>query len=753
MNRYAAIFMLLLAPMACASPGVTRSEQSGAAEILWDSWGVPHIYARTDEDAFRAFGYAQMESHGNLLVRMFAEARGRGAEFYGASYVDSDRAVKTMGTYDLARRWMGQQSPAFRRYLEAFAEGVNQYARENPGKLNSSAKAVLPVTAVDILANTTRAFYSFVDALTDCSSALPPAVPLGSSGDAWANPQSGKSSGNFGTNIWAIAPSHSTNGHAMLLSNDHLPWTDETLFYEAQITAPGYSVYGSTPVGWPVLSTGSFNNSHGWTLSVNTSDGCTLYSLTQDGNGYRFDGRRRSFETERETIKVKQADGSTKEIPLMIRHAVQGPVVEVGGKLLAIRMAGIQASSYPGVLEEFWQMGRAHDLAEFQSALKRMQLPMFNVMYADSGGHIMVKYLGLVPVRSRGDWDFWSKPVEGDTSSLVWTRMLRYSALPGVIDPPSGWVQNSNSAPWYMTEPFLNPANYPSYLSPSPATPDGWPNLREQRGLRMITQSAKLSYGQLLTDKLSTHSGLADRVLDDLISAAKESNDQNAKEGAEVLEKWHGNFNSDSRGAELFFIWMLQLTRDGSVSDIFRQPFSVDQALDTPRGLKDPAGAVRALGTAAVRLRQIAGRLDVPWGDLNRLQRGTYDFPGNGATGDDLGVFRVIQYAPWKGNEFQAVGGDTFIAIVEFSNPIKAKVLLTYGNSSNPHSPHFGDQLGLTARKGWRKPWLTRAEVEKHLEHGTVIYRNGKARHLSAQAFHAGISVSRRNVPAAGEQF
>lgn len=733
MKRYAAMFVLLMAPAALLNAGVPQPKHAAAAEILWDSWGVPHIYAKTDEAAFRAFGYAQMESHGNLLLRLFAEARGRGAEFYGSSYLDSDRAVKTMDTYGVAQRALGQQTPEFRRYLEAFAAGVDQYAQQNPEQLNSAGKAVLPVTAVDVLAHITRAFYSFVDGITNCSSALPPAIPLGSSGDAWADPQSGKSSGNFGTNIWAIAPSHSTNGHAMMMSNDHLPWTDETSFYEAQITAPGYSVYGSTPVGWPVLSTGSFNDSHGWTLSVDTTDGCTLYALTPDGSGYRFDGRRRSFETEHETIKVRQADGSLKDIPLVVRHAVQGPVVEMDGNPTAIRMVGLQAGSYPRVLEEFWQMGRARDLAEFQSALRRMQLPMFNVMYADSSGHIMVKYLGLVPVRPKGDWAFWSGPVRGDTSSLVWTRMLPYDELPEVVDPRAGWVQNSNSAPWYMTEPFLSPAKYPSYMAPSPAIAEGWPNLREQQGLRMVSQSAPLSFDQVLVDKLSTHSGLADRVLDELISAARQSNDQNAKEAADVLQKWDRNFDSASRGGELFFIWMLQLTKQGNVSDIFRVPFSPADPLDTPRGLKDATRAVQALGTAAVRLRQIAGRLDVPWGELNRLQRGTFDFPGNGATGDDLGVFRVIQYSPWKERKFQGVGGDTFIAIVEFSNPIKAKVLLTYGNSSNPRSPHFGDQLGLTAGKQWREPWLTRAEIEKHLEYRTAFYSDGRVGNLPVE--------------------
>jgi acyl-homoserine-lactone acylase len=175
---------------------------------------------------------------------------------------------------------------------------------------------------------------------------------------------------------------------------------------------------------------------------------------------------------------------------------------------------------------------------------------------------------------------------------------------------------------------------------------------------------------------------------------------------------------------------MLQLTKQGNVSDIFKVPFSPRDPLDTPRGLKDSKRAVQALGTAAVRLRQIAGRLDVPWGELNRLQRGMFDFPGNGATGDDLGVFRVIQYSPWKERRFQAVGGDTFIAVVEFSNPIRARVLLTSGNSSNPHSPHFGDQLGLTSKNQWREPWLTRAEIEKHLEYRTAFYNDGSVGNL-----------------------
>jgi acyl-homoserine-lactone acylase len=115
----------------------------------------------------------------------------------------------------------------------------------------------------------------------------------------------------------------------------------------------------------------------------------------------------------------------------------------------------------------------------------------------------------------------------------------------------------------------------------------------------------------------------------------------------------------------------------------------------------------------------------VPWGDLYRLRRGKFDLPGNGA-GDLLGSFRVLEYQPTKDGRFAAIGFDNFIAAVEFSTPIRAKVLLTSGNSSDPDLPHYGDQLVLSAKKQLREAWLTREEIEKHLESHTLFDEGGK---------------------------
>src|SRR4030095_13228189 len=116
-------------------------------EILWDRWGVPHIYGTTEPELFRGFGYAQMRSHGNLLLKLYAQARGGGAEYWGKSFLAEDIYVRTMGIPGRAAQWYQQQDKTFRANLDAFAEGVNQFARDHPELLADSLKVVLPITA------------------------------------------------------------------------------------------------------------------------------------------------------------------------------------------------------------------------------------------------------------------------------------------------------------------------------------------------------------------------------------------------------------------------------------------------------------------------------------------------------------------------------------------------------------------------------------------------------------------------------
>jgi acyl-homoserine-lactone acylase len=702
------IIALLLTLAGPATAQQKRTETNLQAEILWDTWGVPHIFAKNGNSAMRALGWAQMQNHGNRLLRAIVIARGRGAEYFGNELLESDEYTRTMGTYEISQKWRAQQSPKFAAYLEAFVAGINDYARQHLDQLKPEARAVLPVDSTDIVAAGTRLLTRFIATAGRCTS-----VFVGH------------------TNGWAIGPSRSASGHAMTLENEQVPWDLEwATFFEVQIVTPEFHVYGGNIVGLPIFPS-VFSPYLGWSLPVNTIDACDLYQLTPDGDGYRFDYQKRAFSVERQIIKVRNPDGTALEVPWEIRRAVQGPVVQNGGKLFAIRLAGLQVSSMAGSMEQMWAMATAKNLKEFQAAMQRMQLPMFNIIYADRDGHIFELFNGHVPVRPNYDMQFWSKPVPGDSSRLIWNGIHEYRDLPKVVDPPSGWVQSSNGPPWFMTTPFGDPEKYAPFASPPAwmtgglvgASPQGWLSPREQSGLRMLMQDGKMSLEKLVEDKYSTHSQLAERVLDDLTKAANQFGSDLAKRAATILATWDRNVDADSRGAALFEFWAEEVEHRG-FPGFYAQAFDPRRPLDTPHGLSDPKAAAEALDIASQKLMKTSGRLDVPWGELYRLRRGKIDLPADSA-GDLLGCFRVLEYAPDKDGRFAAFGFDNFIAAVEFSTPVRAKVLLTSGNSTDPNSPHYSDQLVVSARKQLRDAWLTREEIEKHLESRTVFKDDG----------------------------
>jgi acyl-homoserine-lactone acylase len=664
------------------------------AEILWDKWGVPHIFARDSESLFYAFGRAQAHSHGDLILRLYGQARGRAAEYWGKSYLESDRTIRTAGIPDRARRWYGEQSPQFRKYLDAFAAGINDYASEHADRIEPSMRAVLPVTAADVLAHAHRVIH-----FTFVSNAFALAGRL----SQWQSK---------GSNAWAIAPARSESGKAMLLANPHLPWSDLFLFYESQLSAPGVNAYGATLVGFPVMGI-AFNDNLGWTHTVNTYDGEDHYELTLEEGGYRWNGKTQAFEKEEQVIKVKQGDGGLTEERLQIKRSVHGPVVaEKRGKAIALRVAGLDR---PGMLEEWWEMARAKNLKEFESALKRMQLPMFNVIYADREGHIFYLFNGLVPIRPKGDWSYWIGAVPGDSSATMWTGTHSYNDLPRVVDPPTRWLQNANDPPWTSTLPMaLDADKFPSYLAPRSM------EFRPQRSARMLIEDDRISFDEMVRYKHSTRIELADRLLDDLIPAARAHGSEMARQAADVLEKWDRSSDAGSRGALLFFYWAQQMKVFSARSKAFSTPWDEKKPFGTPDGLADPKAAAAALETAAARVKEDAGALDAAWGDVARLRSGKLDLAGNGGPGE-LGIFRVVGYEPKKEGRFAAVGGDSYVAAVEFSNPVKAQVLLSYGNATQPGSAHIGDQLELFARKQLRPAWRKRSEIEANLESREVI--------------------------------
>lgn len=676
--------LLTFLALAACGTGVDAPAKTATTEILWDEWGVPHIFAPDTTQLAYAHGWAQAKSHGDLLLRLFGQARGRAAEYWGEEHLDSDRWVHKMGIPARAESWLAAQGPTFREALDAFARGIDDYAAAHADAIADDVEVVLPVTAADILAHLQRSIhFTFL--------ASPREV-------------SGARRGGAGSNAWAVAPSRSASGHALLVANPHLPWLDLFTWFEVQLVTPEVNISGATLVGSPFIGIG-FNDHLGWTHTVNTHDGADLYELELAGGGYRFDGEVRPFETERRTLKVKRDDGSLAIEELEIRRSVHGPVVAEGdGKALALRVVGLDR---PQLFAQYWDMARATNLAEFEAAQRRLQMPLFTVMYADRDGHVMHLFGGLTPKRPSGDWSTWSGVVPGTSSDNLWTETHPYEDLPRTVDPPSGWLQNANDPPWTTTFPAVVDADdFPPYMAPR------FMHFRAQQSARMLMDDESITFDELAAYKLSTRMRLAERVLDDLEAAVAAHGSERARRALAVLRAWDRTADAASRGGVLFAELFREIRKAGVR---FAVAWDEQRPLETPDGFADLAAAAAALDRAAATVEERHGALDAPWGDVYRLHRDGRDLPANGGPGD-LGIFRVVDYRVNGDGTAEAFGGDSYVAVVELADPVRARALLSYGNASQPGSPHAGDQLELFARKELRPVWRTRAEIEAHLE-------------------------------------
>lgn len=686
------------------------------AEILWDQYGVPHIFAQERASMFYAEGWAQMRGQASLLLRLYGESRGRAAEYWGPSHLELDRWVQLNGVPELAQKWYAAQDPTFRGYLDAFAQGMNDFAKAHPEAINPDLKIVLPVSGVDVVEHSLRAVHfmymgSRERMQREVNQLLKSRAASGQKVATLTSPVSSPLDESMleapGSNTWTIGPSRTASHHAMLVINPHLAWGDTFYRYmEVHMVAPDYDLYGAPQIGFPTPVIG-FNRNTGWGRTVNTIDTVDFYELTVRDGKYELDGGLKDFDRSTKTLKIKQPDGSFKEETLGIKRSVHGPVVfDDQGLVVAMSVAGLDR---PKMLEQWFRMGEAQNLEQFKDALRMMAVPMWNANYADADGHIMIVFDGLVPRRKTGDNAFWAKVVPGNTSKTLWDGYLSYDELPKSLDPPSGFNQNTNEPPWSMTLPELDSTKYPAYIAPEFTLA-----YRTKRSLRMLSEEPAFTYEKLLADKHSTRMEMADAILPDLLEAAQSATDPDSKAAAAVLARWDRQTEIYSRGAVLFEMFAERYF-SGNVNSKVRVKFDPLRPLETGYGLADPTGALKSLALAAADCRATYGALDVPWGEVYRFASGKADLPGNG--GSSLtGVFRTIAYGRKQGAQIYATHGESFVCAIEFASAQRAECALSYGNSSEPGSIHGEDQLPLIMQKKLHPVWRDRSDVEKHLE-------------------------------------
>lgn len=713
-----AIPFALMLMLALPAPGAGQEAAApafGGGEILWDSYGVPHIYAKTEAGAFYGFGWAQTQAHGDILLKMYGESRARGAEYWGGDAEALDRWLIANDVPVRAQAWYAGQTPQMRENLDAFAAGINAYAAAHPDAIAPAMRQVLPIAGVDIIGHAHRLMnYNYIASESRVMANLETA---GASVGAGEGEPAMPAEGSDGSNAWAVMPGRTKAGKTLLLANPHLPWAPSMLtYFETHLNAPGYSVYGGTQVGLPIVRF-AFNDNLGFTNTVNTILGFTRYKLTLEGEGYRFDDKVLPFETRQKSYKVRQPDGSLKTVSFTQRTTVHGPVFDMpdGKGAFAVKVAGLDR---PGVLQQYLDMGKAQNFAEFEAALKTLQVPTFNIIYADRDGHVLYLDNGILPKhKTGGDYRRWAGLVPGDTSATLWTEVHGYEDLPKVFDPPGGFVQNANDGPWVSTWPrVLNPSDWPAHIADQRTM-----SMRAQMAVRLVAGDDKIGWSDFISRKVTTRSLMAERMIPPLLDAVGVSNDPDLVIAKLLFSGWDRRYEADSRAALLFETWAKLFAGPGLTGEAgFAVGWNIEDALETPRGLKDPARAVAMLKQAVADTRSQYGAVDRALGEVSRFKLagagpGDPNYPGHGGLGN-LGIFRVMTWSPLKDGERQPLHGETWVSMVEFGTPMKAVGVMSYGNSSQPGSTHRADQLPLVQNKQFRTLWRSRAEVEQHLE-------------------------------------
>lgn len=689
-----------------------RKPLAEQATIRRDTFGVPHILAETEEAAAFALGYAQAEDHCVEIARRFLSARGEEAKYTGAG-VETDFESKRYGIHEVARKNFGKLSPLMQQIHNAFAAGFNRYVEKNRKDL----PAWIPTfDGMDVLARSRQEVFRFTFNRGNLIGQIKQkyATQVAQLEAPFANEETLE-----GSNMWALSGSRTTSGKPILLGNPHQAWS--ALYWEGHITVPGkINFFGGTFVGRPVLTSG-FNDTLGWTHTVNNIDAEDVYALkleASDAGQYVFDGKPLPLVKKSFTVEVKQRDGALKSETREFVYSHLGPVVhQTNDKAFAIKSSILEEVRF---FEQWYAMSKARNWQEFRAALKMNVLPMFNLTYADVEGNTFYLWNGMLPQRVDDGLDY-RLDVPGETGKYVWTKLHPLEDLPQLLNPKGGYLQNCNSAPWWtsLRDP-LDPKKYPSYIEPG-----GTLSLRSQMSLEMLESKAKFSFDDVRRLKYNTIMLLADRVKPDLIKALKVAPDLSAelKQALFMLELWDNSTSDDSRGGPLFQrFWD---TYSIALKEPFAVPWEVKNPAKTPSGIADAALALKHLEDAVRWMRKNHGSEMAAWGEVNRFRIGTLEIPADGA-GGQYGLFRVIgTVAQTDGKRIIGTvahdkpmvgGGDGWVMAVEFTKPIVAYSVLAYGQTSNLNSKHSTDQLRLFANHQYKRAWFSEADIKANLE-------------------------------------
>jgi len=708
--------------LALAANAATKSEieswerQARNVNIIRDDWGIAHVYGKTDADTVFGAEYAQAEDDFNRVETNYMNAMGRLAETEGESKVYQDLRMKMfIDPADLKREY--NSSPAWlKKLMVAFADGLNYYLYKHPNVKPRVIQRFEPWMALSFTEGSIGGDIERIS-LRDLQAFYGPQVGQAASAQVLAF-ESERDVEPRGSNGMAVAPSNTAAHHALLLINPH------TSFYfrsELQMVSDeGLNAYGASTWGQFFIYQG-FNDRVGWMHTSSGVDAVDEYLETVRKVGdrfhYKYGNEERPVTVSVITVPYKTATGVA-EKKFTVYRTAHGPVVrESGGKWVTVKLMQSPVKQ----LEQSFLRTKARD---YKSYLKTMELyanSSNNTIFADADGDIAYFHGNFIPKRDT-HFDF-TKPVDGGDPATDWSGTLSVNEAPHLLNPKGGWLYNSNDAPWMAAGPSSpKKQDYPAYVE------QGGESARGLHAVRVLQNKKDFAVDSLIGAAYDSYLTWFAKPMPALIQAWDKLPDSDPLKGKlaeqiNVLRGWDLRWSVDSVPTSLAVFWGLEVERRAKAG-----------ALEDETPLYDyipvkvaPEVLLEALAAASDRLTADFGTWKTPWGEINRFQRlddaiaSHFDDAApsspvgfTSAIWGSLASFGARPYPNTK--KWYGTSGNSFVAVVEFGDRVRARAVTAGGESGHPGTQHFNDEVQRYSTGDLRDVYFYRADLKRHTE-------------------------------------
>ncbi len=682
--------------------------------IVRDDWGIAHVHGKTDADAVFGMEYAQAEDDFNRVETNYINAIGRLAEAEGESEIWRDLREKLFIDPDSMKAMYARSPDSLKQLMVAFADGLNFYLYKHPDVKPRVITRFEPWMALTFTEGSIggdieridldelRAFYGGA------------AAPASSSGGD--DPLEREPSGSNGI---AIAPKNSLDHHALLLINPH------TSFYfrsELQMASDeGLDAYGAVTWGQFFIYQG-FNESAGWMHTSSGVDNIDEFLETvSEKNGRRFwrhGGRELPMRTRTVTVPYKSGDGMA-ERKFTVYYTEHGPVVRKQGD----RWVTVSLMQSPiDALTQSYTRTKAKDYAAYRRIMELHTNSSNNTIFADAHGNIAYFHSNYIP---RRDTSFdWTEPVDGSDPRTDYHGVLSIDETPGLLNPASGWLYNSNNWPWSAAGPSSpKREDFPRYVETGTQE-----TARGHHALELLPKKNDFTMASLIEAAFDSHLPEFETLLPPLFKAydalpASDPRKQELAKQVAVLRGWDRRWSVMSVPTSLAVFWGTDLLRKAS-PEARREGMSAE---DYIVGRAPADELLQSLSDASARLAADFGTWRTTWGDINRFQRiddsiephFDDDAPSipvgfTSSRWGSLASFGARAYPNTK--KWYGTSGNSFVAAVEFGDSVRARAVTAGGESGDPTSPHFDDEAERYATGNLRVVYFYPSQLEGHTE-------------------------------------